>query len=104
MFNATFNFGFSNYLGNAHDIKRSMLETNSFRGHGQYPTIWFSAGMAAGAKLGATVSYTPPAFDQTVYGTISRQVNIGAGLPVGPLPLNGAAGVSNTVILYDFYK
>lgn len=33
-----------------------------------------------------------------------RTVNIGLGLPFGPLPFNGAGGVSNTFILKDFAR
>lgn len=39
----------------------------------------------------------------TGYGLVGRQLIIGGGLPLGPLPLNGAGGVSNTFIIHDFY-
>ncbi len=38
------------------------------------------------------------------YGIIGRQINLGVGLPAGPVPVNAAGGFSNTVILHDFYK
>lgn len=73
-----------------------MLETNLVEG--AY-TGWLSGGFSAGGKLGFTGSYTP-------YGNrslLGYELNLGAGLPAGPLPMNGAVGVSNTFVVWDFY-
>ena len=96
---ATLNIGGAKYLGNANNIKRSMLQTNTCTG--DLPTMWGSAGFTAGGKIGATVNYTPT---KSGYGITSQYINIGVGLPAGPIPVNGAGGVSNTWILYDFYN
>ncbi len=95
---ATLNIGRANYLGPVNEISRSMLQTSI--GDGQ-ATIWGSGGVAAGGKIGVTGSYTPT---DGGYGIVGGQLNIGAGLPAGPLPANAAGGVSNTFILYDFHK
>jgi len=95
---ATLNIGRANYLGPVNEISRSMLQTSI--GDGQ-ATIWGSGGVVAGGKIGVTGSYTPT---DGGYGIVGGQLNIGAGLPAGPLPANAAGGVSNTFILYDFHK
>ena len=96
---ATLNIGGSTYLGSVSEINRGMLQTST--GNGDFPTVWGSGGVAAGGKIGISGSYTPT---DGGYGIVGRQVNIGAGLPAGPLPANVAGGVSNTFMLYDFYK
>jgi hypothetical protein len=95
---ATLNIGRANYLGPVNEISRSILQTSL--GDGQ-ATIWGSGGVAAGGKIGVNGSYTPT---DGGYGIVGGQVNIGVGLPEGPLPANSAGGVSNTFILYDFHK
>lgn len=95
---ATLNIGGANYLGPVSDIKRGMLQTSIQDGQ---VSIWGSGGVAAGGKIGVTSSWSPTS---TGYGIVVGQINIGGGLPAGPLPANGAGGVSNTVILHDFYR
>ncbi|SIT14307.1 RHS repeat-associated core domain-containing protein [Belliella pelovolcani] len=95
---ATLNIGRANYLGPVRDINRGMLQTSIQDGQ---VSIWGSGGVAAGGKIGVTGSWSPTS---TGYGIIGGQVNIGAGLPAGPLPANAAGGVSNTFILHDFYR
>jgi RHS repeat-associated protein len=94
---ATFNIGGANYVGNANKIKRIMLQTNTFKG--DYPTVWGSVGVTAGGKLGFTGNLTIMKNGSFIIG---RYVNIGVGLPAGPLPINGAGGVSNTWILKKY--
>lgn len=95
---ATLNIGTSNYLGNVNNINRGMLQTNTIGNNKDFPSIWGSGGVSAIGKLGITGSYTPI---EGSYGIIERQLNVGAGLPLGPLPANGAGGVSNTFILFS---
>jgi len=94
----TLNIGGANYLGPVKDINRMMLQTNIQDGQ---VSMWASGGLTAGGKIGASGSWSPTV---SGYGIIGRQINIGGGLPVGPLPINGAGGVSNTFIIKDFYK
>ncbi len=96
---ATLNVGGANYLGNVRDIRKTMLQTST--PNGDLPTIWGSAGVAAGGKIGVTGTYTPT---QTGDGIIGRYLNVGAGLPAGPVPVNASGGVSNTWIIYDFHR
>ncbi len=96
---ATFNIGTVRYSGNPKLINRKMLETNTVQ-NGDYPAIWGSAGVTAGGKIGITRSET----NLTTGGVLSGfQINIGAGLPLGPVPVNASIGVSNTWVLYDWY-
>jgi hypothetical protein len=95
---ATINIGRANYLGPANEISRSMIQTIIEDGQA---SVWVSGGVAAGGKVGITGTYTPPS---TGYGIVGGQLNIGGGLPAGPLPGNIAGGVSNTFILKDFYR
>lgn len=95
---ATFNIGGANYLGPVRDINRGMLQTSIQDGQ---VSIWGSGGVTAGGKIGVTGSLSPTS---TGYGIVGGQVNIGVGMPAGPLPANGAGGISNTFILRDFYK
>jgi hypothetical protein len=97
---ATINITGTNYLGAVNDIKRNFLITNTARG--DKPSIWFAPAVSAGPKLGLTFGYSFPG--NTGYGLVSRQLNTGGGLPAGPLPGNASGGVSNTLIIYDFYK
>jgi RHS repeat-associated protein len=90
---ATVNIGGTVYLGNVNDIRRDMLQTSIGQGD---VTYWGSAGVAAGGKIGVTGTYTPT---PTGYGLLGGQINIGGGLPLGPLPVNAAGGVSNTIII-----
>lgn len=94
---ATVNIGGTSYLGNVNSINRGMLQTSINDGDA---TIWGSAGLALGGKIGAEVSYTPTSVG---YGLVGRQLTIGVGLPAGPLPANGAGGLSNTFVIHDFY-
>lgn len=96
---ATLNLEVANYIGNVNNITRSMMQTST--PNGDLPTIWGSGGIAAGGKIGVTGYVTPNVGGSFIFG---RELNIGAGLPAGPLPANGAGGVSNTWILYDLYK
>jgi hypothetical protein len=95
---ATINIGMANYLGNVNDISRSMLQTSI--GDGGL-TYWGAVGATLGGKVGVTGSYTPT---REGYGIINKTINVGVGLPIGPIPVNGAVGVSNTWIIYDFYN
>ncbi|KYG81080.1 RHS repeat-associated protein [Roseivirga ehrenbergii] len=94
---ATLNVGGTNYLGSVQDIRRNMMQTSIADGQ---VTYWGSAGLTAGGKLGIEGSYTPT---KTGYGLVGRQLIIGGGLPLGPLPFNAAGGVSNTFIIHDFH-
>ena len=96
---ATLNIEAANYIGNVNNITHSMMQTSS--PNGDFPTIWGSGGVAAGGKIGVTGYVTPNVGGSFIIG---RELNLGVGLPAGPLPANGAGGVSNTWILYDFYK
>jgi hypothetical protein len=96
---ATLNIETANYFGNVNNITRSMWQTSS--PDGDYPTIFMAGGVAAGGKIGITGYVTPNVGGSFIFG---RELNIGVGLPAGPLPINGAVGASNTWILYDFYK
>ncbi len=69
--------------------------------HGDYPTIWGSAGEAFGEKIGGTGMITPLRTGGFIYG---GQVNLGVGLPIGPIPVNAAGGISNTFVLHDWGK
>ena len=95
---ATINIGTSRYTGNASDISRQMVQTDTF-GDGSIPTIWGSFGPAVGGKIGGTGSVTY--LGQNAF-ILSGQINLGAGLPAGVLPVNGAGGVSNTFLIHDF--
>lgn len=95
---ATLNIESANYIGNVNNIRRRMMQTNTFTG--DIPTIWGSAGVATGGKIGATGYITPNVGGSVIIG---RELNLGVGLPAGPFPVNGAGGTSNTWILQDFY-
>jgi hypothetical protein len=95
---ATLNIEAANYIGNVNSIKREMMQTSTPKGN--FPTIWGAGGIPAGGKIGVTGYFTP--YDGSVI--IGRELNLGAGLPAGLFPANGAGGVSNTWILHDFYK
>jgi RHS repeat-associated protein len=96
---ATLNLGSARYSGRASDISRKMLATNTF-GKGDFPTLWGSGGLSGFAKIGVTGSLTYTGSGDFIYG---GQLNFGGGLPMGPVPINGAGGVSNTWTLYDFF-
>lgn len=97
---ATVNVGSTNYIGPVEDLSRTIVNTDTF-GAGDLPTVWGSAGLSAGGKLGGTVNVT-----QVTGGgvLVDRTLNAGAGLPLGPVPLNFSGGVSNTFTLRDFAK
>jgi len=85
---ATINLGGSNYLGPVQEIKRSIVETsieNSQMG------FWGCGGITGIPKLGVTESFVP-ANNKYMFST---QLNIGLGIPIGPVPINGASGVYN---------
>ncbi|MGC4058245.1 MAG: RHS repeat-associated core domain-containing protein [Chitinophagaceae bacterium] len=96
---ATFNITQAKYSGSASLINRGMLVTNSVQG--AIPTFWGSAGIALGGKISVTGMYTR--FDDGSYIS-AGQINLGLGLPIGPVPVNAAAGVSNTWLVKDFYE
>ncbi|MCK9451227.1 MAG: hypothetical protein M0Q90_06010 [Bacteroidales bacterium] len=96
---ATLNLELANYFGNVNNISRSMMQTSTPTG--DFPTIFGAGGVAAGGKIGVTGYVTPNVGGSFIIG---RELNLGVGLPAGPVPVNGAAGVSNTWILYDFRK
>ena len=93
---ATLTIGKASYLGPVNEISRDMLQTSIQDGQ---VSTWGSAGLAAGGKVGLTGSYSPTT---TGNGIVGQQVNIGVGLPAGPIPANVAGGFSNTFKLYDF--
>ncbi len=97
---ATVNVGTARYSGKASFIRREMIVTNTL-GNGNYPTIWASGSVSALGQIGITGMVTPLNDNGVIYGA---QLNFGAGLPAGPIPLNAAAGISNTWLLYDFMK
>ena len=90
---ATLNIEVGSYIGNVNNIRRRMMLTST--PDGGIPTIWGSGGVGAGGKIGVTGYITPNAGGSVIIG---GEVNFGFGLPPG----NGAGGVSNTWILYDF--
>src|SRR5690554_2079145 len=96
---ATLNIEAANYIGNVNNITRSMMQTDS--SNGDFPTIWGAGGVTAEGKIGVTGYVTPNVGGPFIFG---RELNLGVGLPFGPLPVNAAGGASNTWILYDFYK
>lgn len=93
----TLNFGSMYYTGNANNISRSMLVTNT--GKGDEPTDWVSIGAAFGGKVGLTGTATKLSDGHQLFG---GQVNVGFGAPAGPVPVNAAAGFSNTYMIKDF--
>ena len=97
---ATINIGTVRYTGKTSEIRRSMLSTNTF-GNGDNPTYWISGAFSGGLNLGGTGTFAKVGPGQYLIG---NQLNVGAGLPLGPIPINGAAGLSNTWIIYDFAK
>ena len=62
------------------------------------PGGFVSFGLDEGAHLGGTATIDP-ARGGVIVGF---EVNIGAGLPIGPVPANLSGGVTNTYTLYDF--
>ena len=98
---ATANAGVVNYLMPADSINKDRLVTNSLSGKGfAVPSAWASGGVAMGGKLGVTGTVS---FDKYLNPTsIGRAVNLGFGLPTIILPIDGAIGISNTWIIYDF--
>jgi RHS repeat-associated protein len=94
---ATLNIEGANYIGNVNNIRRSMMQTST--PNGDFPSIWGAGSLSAGGMIGVTGYITPNVGGSLIIG---RQINIGAGLPAGSLPVNGAGGVSNTWILDDF--
>jgi hypothetical protein len=86
------------YTGPASKITRSMVLTNT--ANGDIPTVWGTVAVSEVLKLGVTGQVTYDA--GTHEFLIGKQLNIGAGVPAGPLPMNAAVGVSNTYLLYDF--
>lgn len=94
---ATINIGGANYIGETYNIKRDLVQTSI--GNGNVGGV-ISVGASAGAKIGFTGGIS----SVTEATVVSRQVNIGVGLPTGPAPINGAIGASNTYILKDFAK
>jgi hypothetical protein len=96
---ATFNVGNVNYTGKASEITRSMLVTNTT--NGDIPTAWGSGSLSAGGNIGVTGAATRLSGGKYLIG---GQINLGLGLPLGPVPFNGSAGVSNTYLIHDFYK
>ncbi len=81
------------YFGNAHDIKRDFLATNSFAKDG--PTIGGYGSVSIPVIKGGVSVTLSPAGKSWLLG---RQLNIGVGTG------GGSAGVFNTYILHDFYK
>jgi hypothetical protein len=94
---ATLNIGGSTYLGNANDVTSEMLRTNSLKG--SVPTCWVSGSASAGGKIGGTSTYT---WQSGGHAVIGGYLNIGVGAPAGPVPINAAGGISNTLILHKF--
>lgn len=94
----SFNVGGFSYLGPVSDIQRGFLQTDIREG--VYPSLWMSGGFSpVGGRIGGTAEFTK--LDKGAL--LGGQLNIGAGLPTGPVP-NIAGGVGNTFILKDFYK
>ncbi len=74
-----------------------MLVTNSAKG--DEPTDWVSVGGAFAGKGAVTFGLTKLSDGNQL---ISGQMNIGVGAPAGPVPVNAAAGFSNTYMIKDF--
>jgi hypothetical protein len=64
-----------------------------------WPTIWGSVGITDGGKIGLTGTLTAFKNGEFLTGT---EINYGVGLPIGPIPMSGAIGVSNTYIVHDW--
>ncbi len=87
---ATLDIGGYNFLGPVDGISKDFLNTN-YNENGGF-TTYTSFGIAEGGKIGLTFTA-----EETGTGKlIGRFFNIGAGIPVGPLPFNGSAGVSQS--------
>ena len=94
---ATINAGKSFYTGSVENIDRSIVVTDT-KGNGDPPTNWVGAGITEEGKIGVTVSWTKVPAGGYLIG---YQVNVGVGIPAGPVPANLAGGVSNSLMLYD---
>jgi len=77
------------------DIIFDMLQTNTFKGAAA-PATYASYSFGTGAKYGVTVSVAKAGKRNLLIGKL---VTRGFALPAGPIPINGAAGLSNTFIL-----
>ena len=94
---ATVNIGGSVYIGPVSHINRGMVSTSIANGDfGGF----LSFGLTELGKIGVTGSAAPTGNSLLVSG----QINFGAGLPMGPVPVNGAVGAYNTYVLKDFSK
>ena len=94
---ATINIGGANFLGETYNLERNFIQTSI--GDGGIGGF-ISGGVSAVGKIGFTGGFSA-SNNSTL---ISSQLNLGLGLPCGPLPGNVAGGVSNTFILKDFAK
>ena len=95
---AVLTVGGSTYAGSVENIDRSMLQTSISNGK---VTMWGEAGFAAGLEASLNGSYTPT---RSGYGIIEQSIEMGFGLPAGPVPVNAAGGVSNSWVLFDAYE
>lgn len=86
---ATVNIGGTNYIGPVSGIDRNMF--NTYPGKGGVP-VYGSGGVAMAPKVAGTLAVSR--------NSISRILQIGGGLPVGPIPVNFSAGVQTQVGLW----
>ena len=94
---ATVNVSYGDYWGPASDIKRKMISTSIGKGD---VGGFLSFSLSCMERYGVTVTGAPA--DEGFI--MNKQLNIGGGIPMGPIPVNGAAGVYNTYVLKDFSK
>jgi len=85
---ATINIGGSTYLGPVSEVTNDMIPGVSY---------WGSAAIAAGGNIGLTGFYQPTS---TGLGVVGGTINIGGGIPFGPLPFNASGGVSTTNVIH----
>ena len=96
---ATINIGGANFLGETYNLERNFIQTSI--GDGNIGGF-ISGGVSAVGKIGLTGGISSTGKNSAPL--VSSQLNLGLGLPCGPLPGNVAGGVSNTFILKDFAK
>lgn len=96
---AIINIGGANFLGETYNLERNFIQTSI--GDGNIGGF-ISGGVSAVGKIGLTGGISSTGKNSAPL--VSKQLNLGLGLPCGLLPGNVSVGVSNTLILKDFAK
>jgi RHS repeat-associated protein len=99
-YGATVNIEGINYYGPVDEIRREMMQTITPVAGGSFPTIWGSFGMQPIGNLGLTIHNTY--WEKTGRYLWGGELNVGFGF--SPVGFYGSGGVSNTFILYDWYR